>query len=36
MGTLLIIVLLLAANGLFVAAEFALVKARAFRIEAAA
>ncbi len=36
MGTLIIIIALLAANGLFVAAEFALVKARAFRIEAAA
>lgn len=34
-GNLLLIVFLLAANGFFVAAEFALVKARGFRIEIA-
>ena len=34
-GNLLLIVFLLAANGFFVAAEFALVKARGFRIETA-
>ena len=35
-ASLILIVLLLAANGFFVAAEFALVKARGFRIEALA
>ncbi len=34
-GNLMLIVFLLAANGFFVAAEFALVKARGFRIESA-
>ena len=35
-NTLLVIVLLLAANAYFVAAEFALVKAKSFRIDALA
>ncbi|MEW7976966.1 MAG: CNNM domain-containing protein [Candidatus Sedimenticola endophacoides] len=36
LNSFLIIALLLAANGFFVAAEFALVKARGFRIESLA